>query len=73
MVANPGGWGGALPYLAHTGLCRYTQYCFQSLESYTGCTNPPLSALNRVSFWTRRSVKVGDEWFTFLLPTIFSQ
>ena len=21
MVANPGGWGGALPYLAYTGLC----------------------------------------------------
>ena len=73
MVANPGRLGGALPYLAYTGLCRSTQYCFQSLESYTGCTNPPLSALNRVSFWTRRSVKVGDEWFTFLLPTIFSQ
>ena len=73
MVANPGGWGGALPYLAYTGLCWSTQYCFQGLESHTGCTNPPLSALNRVSFWTRRSVKVGDEWSTFLLPTIFSQ
>ena len=75
-VLDPIYWGpgGALPFLAYTGMCRWTGYGFQGRESYTGYTISLLSVLNRVSFWTgslSKSVKTCDERSTFAIPIIF--
>ena len=59
-----------LPYLAYAGMCPWTGYGFQGLESWTGYTISQLSVLNMVSFWTgslSMSVKTCDERPTFAI------
>ena len=63
---------GAGGNLAYTGMCCWTGYGFQGLE--TRYTILLLNVLNWVSFWTgslSKSVKTCDKRSTFVIPIIF--
>ena len=38
-IADPGGRGGALPYMGYIGMCRCEGYGFQAVYSRTGHIN----------------------------------